>query len=224
MKIKWITQAGLTMEADGKKIIIDPYLSDSCERLNPLSKRRMPIDQAVLNDKYDIVIFTHNHLDHTDPDTYPIILNKEHSKLVIAPWSSYLTVRELKGNNNYVSFRPGTVWTEGNIKFTSIKAEHSDLDAIGVLIEYEGKKYYVTGDTLYNKEVVESAPKNADYVFVPVNGVGNNMNMTDAAQFATDIGAKHVVPFHVGLFDSHTPDEFEHERRLILEVYKEYDL
>ena len=35
MKIKWIGQAGLLIEADGKIILVDPYLSNSVEAINP---------------------------------------------------------------------------------------------------------------------------------------------------------------------------------------------
>ena len=224
MKVTWITQAGLVFEADGKKIIVDPYLSDSCYKVNPKSKRRIPADEKYLQQSYDIVIFTHNHLDHTDPETYPIILNKPNNKIVLAPFSSWNIVRELKGNNNYVMFNAGTSWTEGNIKFTAVKAEHSDRDAIGVVISFEDKIYYVTGDTLYNRDVIENAPENADYMFVPVNGVGNNMNMIDAAAFADAIDVDRVVPLHVGLFDDLKPEDFKSDRRFIMEVYKEYEL
>lgn len=223
MKVTWIGQAGFVFEADGKKIIIDPYLSDSCERLNPKNKRRISVDSRFLVNTYDIVIFTHNHMDHTDPDTYPTIL-KGASSLVLAPFSAWNEVRTIGGDNNYVMFNSGTVWTEGKLTFTAVKAEHSDRDAIGVLISDGKKKYYITGDTLYNSAVIADAPKCVDYVFAPVNGVGNNMNMTDAALFAEEIEAEHIIPVHIGLFDSHTPNEFKSDRRLVLEVYKEYEL
>ena len=224
MKVTWITQAGLVFEADGKKIVVDPYLSDSCSKVNPKSKRRIPVDEKFLNQEYDVVIFTHDHMDHTDPETYPVILNKENHKTVLCPFSSWSVVRQLKGNNNFVMFNAGTTWTEGNIKFKAIKAEHSDREAIGVAIYFEDKIYYVTGDTLYNREVVESAPEGADYMFVPVNGVGNNMNMTDAADFAEAVDCDRVVPLHVGLFDDLKPEDFKSDRRFIMEVYKEYEL
>ena len=224
MKVTWITQAGLVFEADGKKIVVDPYLSDSCSKVNPLSKRRIPVDEKYLNMEYDVVIFTHDHMDHTDPETYPIILNKENYKTVLCPFSSWNVVRTLKGNNNYVMFNAGTTWTEGNIKFKAIKAEHSDREAIGVAIYFEDKIYYVSGDTLYNRAVVDDAPENADYLFVPVNGVGNNMNMTDAADFAEAIDCDRVVPLHVGLFDDKKTEDFISDRRFIMEVYKEYEL
>jgi L-ascorbate metabolism protein UlaG (beta-lactamase superfamily) len=80
-------------------------------------------------------------------------------------------------------------------------AEHSDLYAIGVILDDGEKKYYVTGDTLYNEAMFAEIPNDIDTVFLPVNGVGNNMNLTDAKRFAKRIGAKKAVPIHFGMFD-----------------------
>lgn len=58
-----------------------------------------------------------------------------------------------------------------------------------------------------------------------MNGVGNNMNMTDAARFAAEIGARKVVSVHFGLFDSiHPENEFICENKLVPEIYREIPL
>ena len=77
MKITWLGQAGLLFETDNKKIVIDPYLSDSCKRLNPLSYRRVPVNEEFLKIQPDIVICTHNHQDHYDEDTLDNYLKGE---------------------------------------------------------------------------------------------------------------------------------------------------
>ena len=87
-------------------------------------------------------------------------------------------------------FNRCTTWTEHGIKFTAVKADHSDLSAIGVIIDDGDKKYYVTGDTLYSSKILGDLPNEIEVVFLPVNGVGNNMNITDALRFAKDCGAK----------------------------------
>ena len=43
MKITWLGQAGLLMETGGKIVLIDPYLSDSVGKVNPLNYRRVPV-------------------------------------------------------------------------------------------------------------------------------------------------------------------------------------
>ena len=105
-------------------------------------------------------------------------------------------------------------------------ASHSDPFAIGVIIEdiCEGKTYYITGDTLYNENIFKDLPKNIDVVFLPINGVGNNMNEVDAVRFFKACGAKCAVPYHVGMFDEKTPDIFDDENKITLEIYKETEI
>ena len=189
MKITWLGQAGLLFEADGKKIMIDPYLSNSCGKLNPASNRRVPVDESFLEMKPDIIILTHDHLDHTDPETLEHYLCGDECVLVLASYNAWQKARTIGSGNNYVSFNRHTQWTEGNLKFTAVKADHSDLCAIGVIIDDGEKKYYVTGDTLYNTDIFEDLPDDIEAVFLPVNGVGNNLNMVDALRFAKECGA-----------------------------------
>ena len=128
-------------------------------------------------------------------------------------------------NSNYVLFNNGTTWTEGKLTFTAVKAEHSDPYAIGVIISAEGKNYYVTGDTLYNEQVFESLPDiEIEAVFLPVNGVGNNMNMKDAARFARRVNAKYTVPIHYGIFDTITVDGFECDNKVLPVIYGGIDI
>ena len=101
---------------------------------------------------------------------------------------------------------------------------HSDPCAIGVIIDDGEKKYYITGDTLYSESIFDCLPDDIYAVFLPVNGVGNNMNMSDAARFAKRTGAKKVVPMHIGLFDSLSTDDFECENKVKIKIYEEVEL
>ena len=74
MKITWLGQAGLLFDNGKTKIMIDPYLSNSVEKVNPLNFRRQPVDQQMFSVEPDIMIFTHDHLDHYDPETAPHFL------------------------------------------------------------------------------------------------------------------------------------------------------
>lgn len=221
MKIKFLGQAGLLFEKNGFKIMIDPYLSDSVERINPKNYRRVAVDESVFEIKPDVMIFTHNHLDHYDPETVTHFINKESNILVLAPKSVWDEVRKIGGNNNYVLFNRHTSWTENGIKFTAVKAEHSDITPIGVIIDDGEKKYYITGDTLYNEEIFDDIPEDIYALFLPVNGVGNNMNMTDASRFAKRVNAKKTVPIHIGMFDELSSDDFECDNKVNAEIYKE---
>ena len=224
MKIIWLGQAGLLFIKNGFKIMIDPYLSDSVEKINPASFRRQAVDESLFEIKPDVMIFTHNHLDHYDSETVCRFISADTNIVVLSPASVWQEVRKIGGGNNYIQFNIHTVWTENGIKFTAVKAEHSDISAIGVIIDDGDKKYYVTGDTLYNEEIFGDIPNDIYAVFLPVNGVGNNMNMTDAARFAKRINAERTVPMHIGMFDEITADEFDCENKIIANIYEEIKL
>lgn len=220
MKITWLGQAGLMFETNGTTIIVDPYLSDSVAAIEPKNKRRVPVDEDLLKVKPDVIVLTHNHLDHTDPETLKHYITEDSNICVLASGNAWTEARKFKGNNNYVMFNRHTQWTMNGITFTAVKAEHSDTQAIGVIIDAEDKRYYITGDTLYNTDIFEDLPDDIDVVFLPVNGLGNNMNMTDAARFCEKVGAK-AVPMHCGLFDDFNMNEWEYEDKVVPEFYKE---
>ena len=224
MKITFLGQAGLLFEKNGFKIMTDPYLSNSVEKINPKNYRRVSVDEGFWDVKPDVMIFTHNHLDHYDPETAKRFLSADSPILVLAPGSVWNEVRKIGGNHNYVLFNRHTSWTEKGIKFTAVKAAHSDETAVGILIDDGEKKYYITGDTLYNEEIFADIPQDITALFLPINGAGNNMNMSDAKAFAERIGAKYTVPIHFGMFDEINADAFECDNKVIPKIYKEIEL
>ena len=225
MKVTWLGQAGLLFETDGKKIIVDPYLSNSVQKIEPHNARRVAVDERFLKIKPDILLLTHNHLDHTDPETLCHYLSKDSEVLVLASAGAWENVRKTFGGvkNNYVKFNSGTEWTQEGVRFIGVHAEHSGDTAIGFVMEAEGKRYYVTGDTLYNERIFQTLPEKIDYVFLPVNGRGNNMNMADAARFCKRIGAL-AIPLHCGLFDSLDMHAFPYEKKIVPQFYQEIKL
>ncbi len=228
MKITWLGQAGLLFENDGFKILVDPYLSNSVVKINPNNYRRVPTDESFFDIKPDMILITHSHLDHLDPETLAHYIKEDSEITVLAPFNAWQEVRKLGGNNNYVMLNRNSVWSEDGFVVYAVKAEHSDLTAVGFILDFGDAVYYISGDTLYNYEVIEDVnslfPDGVDVAFVPINGVGNNMNIHDASDFAAEVGARLAVPVHFGLFDSIDPNKFEYENKVIPEYYKEIDL
>ena len=220
MKITHLGQAGLLIKTKDLTIMIDPYFTDSVGETDPQKHRRVEMDPRFWQLRPDVLLFTHSHLDHYDPATAGRILKENRGITVLAPTSVWGQVRGFGGDHNYVLFDRHTQWTEKDVRFTAVKAAHSDSFAIGVVIEAEGKTLYVTGDTLYNTEVLADLPEAVDVIFLPVNGVGNNMNATDAARFVRDCGAKLAVPVHVGLFDDLTGDILQIDNKVVLAAFE----
>ncbi len=228
MKVTWLTQAGLLFENSRLKIMVDPYLSNSVGERCPEKNRRIPVDESFFSVKPDVLLITHDHLDHLDPQTLERILSQDKPITVLASENAYKKLLSFGGKHNYVLLAPHSVWSESGITFYSVHAEHSDRSAVGFIIDDGKATFYISGDTVYNYDVIDDVldlvEDGVDYAFLPINGAGNNMNAKDAADFAYEIGAKSAVPLHYGLFDETDPESFDFEDALILEPYKETKL
>ena len=224
MKITHLGQAGLLLQTSDLTIMIDPYFTDAVGQIDPNKHRRVEMDEALWAIRPDVLIFTHDHLDHYEPETAKQILSAHKGITVLCPNSVWQKVRQNGGDHNYVLFDRHTQWTERGVRFSAVKAAHSDTFAIGVVIKAENRNFYITGDTLYNKEIFPDLPETIHYIFLPVNGVGNNMNAFDAERFACRVSPQRAVPIHIGLLDNKTADIFNYENKVVPQIYKEIKL
>ncbi len=222
MKITWLGQAGLLFVSEQTTILIDPYFSDSAASV--AVHRNMPVSPAVWEIKPDLLLCTHDHMDHFDPETIPHFVNADSDITVLSPYSVWERIRKAGGMNNFVQVSPGVVWTHGDVTVTTVEAVHSDPYAVGFVIECEGKTYYVTGDTLFCPSALDKLPKQIDVVFLPINGKGNNMNAADASKFCDHIDAKLAIPIHFGMLDQIDPHDFAWKNVIIPTIYKEMSL
>ena len=225
MKVTWLGQGGLLLENENVRVMIDPYATDSVGERSPEKHRRFPFDESFLDSDPDFLLITHEHLDHLDPGTVSALLSRAKKPLtVLAPDNAYRKLREFGGEHNYVMLNPHSVWSECGLTFYAVHAEHSDRTAVGFIIDDGERTFYISGDTLYNydviDEVLELVEDGVDFAFLPINGKGNNMNAKDAADFAYEIDAKCAVPVHYGLFDDLSPDAFDFDNVVVLEPFK----
>lgn len=229
MKVTWLAQNGFVFENSKIKIMVDPYLTDSLGEIKPEKKRRIPVDERFFELDPDVILITHCHVDHLDIESLKrIVENSTKEILFLLSNSAYDKVSSAFPTHNSVLLAPHSVYSENGVTFYSVRAEHSDRDAVGFIIDDGKQTFYVSGDTLYNYEVIDDvldlAPDGVDFAFLPINGRGNNMNARDAADFAYEIGAKCAVPVHYGLTDDKNADDFDFDDRLILEPYVETKL
>lgn len=229
MKLTWLTQSGLLFENGNITVMVDPYFSDSVGKLNPEKHRAVPADESFLDKAPDVVLITHDHLDHLDPTTIEALIARANKPITfLAPENAYLKLKGYGGIHNYVMLNPHSVWSERGVTFYAVHAEHTDRTAVGFILDDGDRTYYVSGDTLYNydviDEVLELVEDGVDFAFIPINGKGNNMNAKDAADFAYEIDAKCAVPVHYGLFDNIDPAAFDFDDVMILEPFKTVEI
>ena len=82
LAVFYLAQAGFYFKtSDGKTVCIDPYLSNCCERMFGF-KRMVPNVLKIAEFTTDILVSTHSHADHLDPDLLETISGKEQIRFV----------------------------------------------------------------------------------------------------------------------------------------------
>ena len=198
MKIKFLGQSGYIVKTEKAEIIIDPYLSDSVNRVAG-RPRILPIPINPEHVKCDAVICTHNHLDHLDPDTVKDIKD---GQLFITTKEGKTELKKL-GKTNVATLNAGESITVGDIELTAVFADPT-VEAFGLIVKAENKTLYFSGDTLYNEKLFDIAQYNPDITFICINGRLGNMNVEEALVVAEKIGAKINIPNHYDMFASNS--------------------
>lgn len=203
MKLTWIGQAGYVITTRrGTRIMIDPYLSDALhDKKGEAFRRLVPLDESWLSRDIDVLAFTHMHDDHTDPESVRVLLAREKPLTVLAPMNNWDVLRKTYDTrHNYLMFDAGIEITVGDALLTAVPAAHSDVSAIGILIEDGEKSVYHTGDTMLRRDLASYIEKRPDAMLFPINGVGNNMNAADARRYCDRIRPRRAFPMHWDMF------------------------
>lgn len=225
MKIYFLGQAGFLIISNRKKILIDPYLSNNVANFEPANIRRQHIDDSFLKIKPDYILISHCHLDHYDKETLKYYLKNGDDVSVICPSSVFYDIKSIWEKPKYILLKEGSKYHESFFDVLGIKCKHSDPFAIGFLLTIENKKLYFTGDTLFDESIFNSKEIfDVDFLALPINGVGNNMNINEASIFATRLNAKIAIPIHYGMFDTIDPNKFEYPNKKILKIYQSLNI
>lgn len=147
----------------------------------------------------DYIFCTHSHYDHFSPEDIKKIM-KENTKLIV-PKDIKEEASNLVGEGNVVTVEPGKEYKIDYITFKTTYAYNEtkkfhprENEWVGYIVENDGQKYYVTGDTDNIKEIQDVV---CDIAFIPVGGT-YTMDFKEASELANAINAKIVVPTHYG--------------------------
>ena len=226
-------QSGLLINYLKKKILVDPYLSNSVEELDSSTIKRLikipfkPEDLKNIN----LVLITHHHLDHCDPMTIPKIYENNPNAFFAGPMP---VIKLLKKwgvkNENIISIKDLPFKLDPNLLISSIPAAHPKLtksidgtpEAVGWILRNKNKVIYIAGDTSVHQDVLNELKKFnvIDLAYLPVNednffrrkaGIIGNMSIREAFQLAEETNIKTVIPVHWDMFkvNSVTPDEIK---------------
>jgi len=240
----WLGQSGFLLQWKGKRVLIDPYLSDSLTKKYAATDKphvRMServIDPALLN-KILIVTSSHNHTDHLDADTLvPILENNPGVKFIIPEANRQFVAERVKCGTDFpVGLNAGSSVTIDEFGFHGIPARHNEIERdqngnckfMGYVISFGDHSIYHSGDTLWFDEMIDLlSPFNVDVAVLPINGnnperkVAGNLNCEEAARLGKAIGARCIIPCHYDMFTFNTADvnEFVRAAKKINQPYR----
>ena len=209
LAIFWLGQAGFLFKTpEGRIVCVDPYLSDSVERLAGF--RRIMASVMTPEDlRADVMLITHHHEDHLDVDALPVIARRTDARFV-SPAESAKRLRELGVPPDRITeVRPGIVTDLGCVTVRTVFADHGTLapDAVGFVLDFDFLRVYITGDTAYRPASMTEAIRLRPQIIIPViNGAYGNLGSADAAALTRDTGAHVVIPCHFWTFIEHGGD------------------
>lgn len=239
----WLGQSGYLLLWKGKRILIDPYLSDSLtKKYAATNKPHIRMSERVVDPELlkniSIVTSSHNHTDHLDGETLLQVLKNNPAIAFVIPEANreFVCERVQIPKDFPIGLNDGKSITLDEFTFYGVPAKHNEIERdengnckfMGYVIQFGNWSIYHSGDTLWFDELPKLLkPFQVDIALLPINGndpsrgVAGNLNTKEAAQLGKDINAKIVIPCHYNMFTFNTaePKEFAKEATTIEQPY-----
>lgn len=231
-RLFWLGQAGFVIETAGRRLVIDPYLSDSLAekyRGEPFSHERLmppPVQPNALG-AVDLVLGTHHHTDHMDAQTLQPLLRASPQSRFVAPAASITAALERGGiePDRLLPMDAGeTIEPFDDLRITATPAAHEARERdengrhrfLGYLIESGDIRIWHSGDCVPFANLVEAvAPLKPTIALLPVNGrkeelsaqgIAGNFSIGEAVELAQAVGAQAMIAHHYDMFAFNTAD------------------
>lgn len=212
--IMWLEQSHFVFKTpSGLLVHVDPFLSRTVkpeEHIHPrpfLEPDRAPAD---------VVFLTHDHRDHTDPDTLVPMART-------SPACRFVGTRESCERLAALGIEParlaavveGQTVSVGGCTATAVHAENtSDHDRtthLGFVFDFDGIRVYHAGDTRKEPDsyIVRLEPVrklSPQVLIVAINEGYNNPGLAGAVRLAEFTDARLVIPCHYDCFVHNTAD------------------
>jgi len=196
MKITYLGHASLSIEAHGKTIVVDPYIT-----ANELAKN-IDIDKL----EADYILITHAHADHIlDVET---IAKRTGATLI----SNYEIVTHFskKGIEGHPMNHGGS-WQFSFGKIHMVNAIHSSSfpdgsyggNPAGFVLETDHHLIYIAGDTAltYDMKFIPKVLGELDLAILPI-GDNFTMGIKSALKACDFLGCKKVLGYHYDTFET----------------------
>jgi L-ascorbate 6-phosphate lactonase len=233
VRLTWIGQAGFLLRTPATRLAVDPFLSDHPGRRFP-----SPVGVDDLAGT-ELVLATHQHLDHLDAPALGALLERDGRARVVVPAPA---VPDAAGSglppDRLVGARPGKPLTAGDVTVHPVPALHGvhvddayahglpgDGDHVrylGYVLETPDGRLYHAGDTLRWPGQAELLGRHrVDVALLPINGrdperealdIVGNLDAAEALALARDAAVGTVVPMHYDLMAGNLGDVDEFVR------------
>jgi L-ascorbate metabolism protein UlaG (beta-lactamase superfamily) len=236
LNIWWIGQEGYVVKSRNLIIYIDPYLSTYVEKITrgrPNEHVRM-MQAPMRPDEVthaDLVLCTHDHMDHIDPEGIPAIAQASKRARFIVPECARQTLLDFDIHEERIHtlFGNDSLVMDGITVF-AVPAKHEQFNKdeirgypyVSYIVKMEGLNLLHAGDTIpYEGQIEKFRPHEIDLAFVPINGrdkfrhdldFEGNFDCAEAVDFALGVAAGLTVPMHYDMFSINTGDVEEFRR------------
>jgi L-ascorbate 6-phosphate lactonase len=209
----WFGQNGYIFKSpEGTLAGVDLYLTNSCDGLHPEVNlaRQVPILISPEELDVDVFVCTHNHQDHTDPETIRNLRNRDTMQFVGPHPTCETYAKEGIEGGRIVPAWPDCVIEHKDLQLNgtfALPTDSSDLNHMGFVVRFgKGPKIYVTGDTDYSDLLLAATKHAPDVVITCINGGFNNLSHWEAADLVSRIKPKRAIPCHYDMFADNGAD------------------
>jgi L-ascorbate metabolism protein UlaG (beta-lactamase superfamily) len=227
----FLGQSSVAVKTPHGIVYIDPYFSDYVERVtrrqgSPIARRYpSPLDPAEVSNA-SLVLITHDHEDHLDLDTLPLLAKASPQAYFVLPGRSARMLADAGVASGRMLVPPPweRVDPVAGIAVTALPAAHEaveDEPGLGhrffsYVLDAEGVRIFHSGDTLVHRGLAEwLQTHHVDLGLVAINGrdyfraqkgIVGNMTYREAADLAALAGFEVTIPLHYDLFEVNGED------------------
>jgi L-ascorbate 6-phosphate lactonase len=216
----WLGQMSFIIKTPTATIALDPFLS-------PMERRNIPplATPEELSGLFDVIIGTHDHLDHIDRPMLPRLLEANPKAKLLVPGAIEKLDELGAGEGQLAGMDDAQVWEGCGVKITAIKAAHELFNRnergyqnLSFVIESCGATALHTGDACVYEGLASTLRRwwrSFNVAFLPINGrdavrykrgcIGN-MTYQEAADLAGSIEPRLTVPGHFEMFTGNSVD------------------
>lgn len=159
-------------------------------------------------EKADLILVTHEHFDHLDPDSIKVLEKADTVVVANEPCA-----KKLKGQvkSRIVSIKEGQSVTEKGVQIKAVPGYNGYHPRdqgynVGLVFNLAGKNIYHGGDTSKVAEMANMGP--VDVALYPIGGTYTS-DESDAAEAIKVIKPKYAIPMHYGYATGGDPQKFK---------------